>query len=470
MTEIVSLTPAAVLALCAGGAICLAIGRDVKRAARYREKVSELLRFDPLTGLPNRTLLRERLDAALAGAARGERQVGLIQLGLDSFRDVNDVLGHACGDRLLAEMAKRLVRGISPGDTVARLSADEFAIVVSFADEDFDLAFVASRFLVALSGPAIIDGREVFVTASIGVARYPKDAREASELLRFADAAMLSAKKRGGNRFCFHDAQAARAAAERMELGHALRAAREQGELALLFQPVVGLPDGRLLGAEALLRWDHPTRGRLTPDQFIGVAEANGTIVEIGEWVLVKACECAVRWNALSAVALRVSVNVSARQFVMNEFAQTVREALTSTGCAPQWLTVEITESLLLEDNFQVRRTLEDLSRLGVAIAIDDFGTGYSAMSYLRKFPIDLLKIDRSFVRDLEADAKMLALVKAIISVAGALSLDVVAEGIETKAQADALAVLGCGKAQGYWFGRPMPAESFDQRLEMALH
>ncbi|TKC91498.1 EAL domain-containing protein [Trinickia terrae] len=451
----------------------LTIARDVTRHVRVEEQLRQLALYDALTGLPNRSLLLERLEKMLhkAGSGAGPSpQVGLMLLDLDDFKDVNDVLGHACGDRLLAEVAKRLARSLSPADMVARLGGDEFAIVVSFSDEDFDLAFLASRVLVALSGPVDIEGREVFVTASIGVARYPKDGTDAAELLRYADAAMYLAKRNGGNRFCFHDAAAARAASERLELGHALRAAREQGELALLFQPIVALPGGQLLGAEALLRWDHPSRGRLAPDQFIGVAEANGTIVDIGAWVIAEACRCAVRWNALASMPLRVSVNVSARQFVMNDVAQTVREALAATGCAAGWLTVEITESLLLEDSFPVRRSLEDLSRMGVAIAIDDFGTGYSSMSYLGKFPIDMLKIDRSFVRDVDGDAKMRALVKAIVSVAGALSLEVVAEGIETQAQADTLVELGCGKAQGYLFGRPMPGASFSESLELAMH
>lgn len=453
----------------AGGAqSVLAIGRDVTGMVRYREKVRQLALYDSLTGLPNRTLLYERLEDALCGAGSARRQVGLMLLDLDNFKDVNDVLGHAGGDRLLAEVSKRIARSLSPADTVARLGGDEFAIVVSFSEQDFDLAFAASRVLVALSGPAHIDGREVFASASIGVARYPKDGTDAAELLRYADAAMYVAKQSGGNRFCFHDAAAARAAVERLELGQALRAAREQGELALLFQPIVALPDGWLIGAEALLRWDHPSRGRLTPDQFIGVAEANGTIVDIGAWVLLEACHCAARWNALASVPLRVSVNISARQFVMNDVAQTVREALVATGCAPHWLAIEITESLLLEDSYQVRCTLDELSRMGVALAIDDFGTGYSSMSYLGKFPIDMLKIDRSFVRNVDTDAKMRALVKAIVSVAGALSLDVVAEGIETRAQAETLAELGCGKAQGYLFGRPMPGASFDKSLELA--
>lgn len=439
----------------------LAIGRDVTDIVHYREKVRQLAFFDSLTNLPNRAWLHERLPMALAYADISEHQLGLMMLDLDGFKEVNDVLGHACGDQLLREVSARLLRSKRGNDTVVRLGGDEFAIFSPVRDDVLDLAIIASKILLALSEPVSIEGKEVFISASIGISRYPRDGNDAATLLRYADSAMYAAKRLGGNQFAFHDPATAQAAVERMELGMALHGARQSGELVLLFQPIVGLPDAGLLGAEALLRWNHPKRGMLTPDTFIGVAEDNGTIVEIGDWVLVTACAAVVRWNAGRATPLRVSVNVSGRQFIMNDLARSVQGALAATGCAPQWLMLEITESLLLENDHHVSRTLEELSEMGVTIAIDDFGTGYSAISYLGNFPITALKIDRSFVRDIDSCRKKLALVRAMISMADALALDVVAEGVETQQQVEVLASLDCHKAQGYLFGRPMPEVEF---------
>jgi diguanylate cyclase (GGDEF)-like protein/PAS domain S-box-containing protein len=446
----------------------LAIGRDVTDMVRYRDSVYQLALFDSLTNLPNRTLLMERLQQALATAREAGSQVGFMMLDLDGFKEVNDVLGHDSGDRLLAEVSERFTRSASAEHTVARLGGDEFAIVVPYADEDFDIAFVATKILVALSRPIALERREVFVSASIGIARYPVDGEDAAALLRYADAAMYAAKRLGGNRFCFHDPRAAEAALERLEIATALRSAREQGELVLLFQPIVALPQGRLVGAEALLRWNHPTRGVLSPDQFIAVAEDNGTILDIGEWVFETACACAARWNGPDRPPVRVSVNVSARQFSMNDIVGSIRSALHATRCAPEWLAVEITESLLLEDDVHVRRSLDALRQLGVSIAIDDFGTGYSAMSYLAKFPIGTLKIDRSFVHQIDTDTSRLALVTAMVSMADALSLAVVAEGVERAAQADILSNLGCTMAQGYLYGRPASIGDFDGLVDAA--
>ncbi|MGF6759813.1 MULTISPECIES: putative bifunctional diguanylate cyclase/phosphodiesterase [Paraburkholderia] len=439
----------------------LAVGRDITDIVHYREKVRQLAFFDPLTDLPNRAWLKDRLPAALAYADAGRRQIGLLVLDLDSFKEVNDVLGHACGDQLLRAVSMRLLQGKRGDDAVVRLGGDEFAILAPVHDDDLDLAIIASRILMALAEPVVIDGNEVFMTGSIGISRYPRDGSDAATLLRYADSAMYAAKRIGGNQFCFHDPATTRAAVERMELGMALHGAAHAGELVLLYQPIVGLGDAGLVGAEALLRWNHPGRGLLTPDIFIKVAEDNGTIVEIGDWVLAAACEAVVRWNAGRAVPMRISVNVSGRQFVMNDLARSVQAALAASGCAPQWLTLEITESLLLENDQNVGRTLDELNEMGVAIAIDDFGTGYSAISYLGHFPISTLKIDRSFVRDIDARGKNLALVKAMISMAESLGLDVVAEGVETQQQADVLASLECHRAQGYLFGRPMPEVQF---------
>jgi len=443
-------------------ATVLAIGREVTEMVHYRERMHRLALFDTLTDLPNRALLWERLVDALAGADGNRQWIGLMLVNLDDFANVNNILGHACGDRLLCDVAARLARHAPRGSTLGRLGGDDFALIVALPhDAVVDLGCLASTILAALSVPTDM-GREITVSASIGIARYPQDGTDASELLRHANAAMHAAKLLGGNRFCMHDSGEAKAAFDRMELGYALRTAREHRQLMLFFQPIVSLPDGKLLGMEALVRWRHPSRGILTPDSFISVAEGNDTINDIGEWVLTQACASVSRWNSTSSEELRVSVNMSPRQFVRDDMIQKVRDALAATACAPRWLTIEVTESLLLEDNLRVSRMLGELTQMGVVIALDDFGTGYSAMGYLGKFPIGMLKIDRAFVQDIDTDVKKLALVKAIMAIASAFSLDVVAEGIETSGQADMLAALGCPKGQGYLFGKPTPEASFD--------
>ncbi|GLU35141.1 EAL domain-containing protein [Trinickia caryophylli] len=421
---------------------------------------------DPLTRLPNRAIVNERLESALAEAQADGRRVGLLLIDLDKFKEINDARGHTSGDRVLCAVAAALLQCASSVGMLARLASDEFALVVVANADDPGLTVVAGRIAAVLSQGFDIDGHTIRLSASIGVARAPVDGGDAQALFRAADAALESAKRAGGNQFRFHDPVAARAIHERAELAKALHGALDRDEFALLFQPIVALPGGAIIGAEALLRWKHPQRGLIGPDEFVDLAEENGAIVPIGEWVLEQACRTVARWNARGGSMLRVSVNVSPRQFVSCDLVQSVQRALAVSGCEPQWLMLEITESLLLEDGSQVRAALEALAEMGVAAAIDDFGTGYCGLSYLGKFPVRALKIDRSFVRGLEGDTHKLALVSAIVSMAHAFSLDVVAEGVETRSEAELLAALGCGKAQGYLFGRPMPAEQFDLGLE----
>lgn len=421
---------------------------------------------DPLTRLPNRAAVNERLESALADAQTDGRRVGLLLIDLDKFKEINDARGHTNGDRVLCAVAASLGQCAFSGGMLARLASDEFALVMGMNADDPSLTVVAGRIAATLSRGFDVDGQTIRLSASIGVARAPVDGGDAQALFRAADAALEAAKRAGGNQFRFHDPVAARAIHERAALAKGLHGALERDEFALLFQPIVDLPGGGIIGAEALLRWRHPQRGLIGPDQFIELAEENGTIVPIGEWVLEQACRTVARWNARGGSVLRVSVNVSPRQFVGGDLVQSVRRALAASGCEPQWLMLEITESLLLDDGSQVRAALEALADMGVAAAIDDFGTGYCGLSYLGKFPVRALKIDRSFVRGLEGDAHKLALVSAIVSMAHAFSLDVVAEGVETRREAELLAALGCGKAQGYLFGRPMPGEQFDLGLE----
>lgn len=433
----------------------LVIGRDITDIIRYREKVHQLAFFDTLTGIPNRIQFRERLNEVQSDSAARNLQFGVMVLDLDRFKEVNDTLGHTYGDLLLREVARRLSAGVRKWDVVARLSGDEFAILLPNIHSDECLESVARNVLEELSRPIPVDGHTVFLFASIGIARFPADSTDVSVLLGCADLAMHQAKNIGRNQITFHRPEMSRVVAERIQLGSALRSAVEKGELELWFQPIVDLRNGKTVGAEGLLRWNHPKQGLLTPDRFITIAEESGLIVDIGKWVFATACKTAVVWNEGRDEPLRVSVNLSSRQFVMNDLLGAIREILESTGCNPRWITLEITESLLLENNQLIRDMLNELSGMGFTIAIDDFGTGYSAMSYLANFPINILKIDRSFVHNVDSDENRLALVKAIISMAHALNMDIVAEGVESESQASTLNALGCAKAQGYLYGRP---------------
>jgi len=324
------------------------------------------------------------------------------------------------------------------------------------------MAMVARKILAAIEAPFYISGKELFITTSIGIACYPADSSETSELIRFADAAMYHAKAMGRNNFQFYAASLTQHAAERMELESDLRKALQQGELEVYYQPKVDTIIGLLVGAEALLRWHHPTRGLVPPDAFIGIAEDTGLITGIGAWVLQTACLAALEWNRDEHYPVKIAVNLSARQFMTGDFVETVRSTLAETGCRSEWLELEITESLLMAHKSEIVASLEALDNMGITIAIDDFGTGYSALSYLTDFPVSTVKIDKSFVRDITVQKKNLELVKAIVSMGHALGLELVAEGVETGEQAACLDKLGCHVIQGYLYGKPMPIGEFD--------
>jgi diguanylate cyclase (GGDEF)-like protein/PAS domain S-box-containing protein len=436
----------------------LCIGRDITETVIYRERLVHAAYIDGLTNLPNRSRLVEAASERVAA----NQSFFMILMDLDGFKEVNDGLGHDAGDALLRVIARRLVRVVDGAGLVCRLGGDEFAIIVEDCDEERCQA-IADAILAAVIEPAEISGREIFVSASIGIARCPIDAGEVDQLISCADAAMYRAKADGRNNCRFYSAEMSARAVERMLLAGSLRKADQRGELLLHYQPQFDLADGQLTGVEALLRWQHPELGMVMPDRFISIAEETGLILDIGRWVIAEAARAAVRWNTGRAQPIRIAVNLSARQFMLNDLVATVRGVLDETGCDPAWLELEITESLLLGDN-DIATSLDALSALGLTIAIDDFGTGYSALGYLHRFPIHTLKIDRSFMQGIETDKKKTGIVRAIISIASALDMRLVAEGVETLQQVQVLDGFGCHAAQGYYFGRPVSESEFIAR------
>jgi len=443
----------------------LAIGRDISEIDEYRRVIHRQAFNDALTGLPNRTLLTDRIRQAIADAAYHGRQFGLMMLDLDHFKEINDTMGHGAGDELLRMAAQRLLASVRPYDTVARLGGDEFSVLLPNMRKGDGLATMAGNILRELAEPFVMDGQELFISCSIGIALYPDDSTGIEALYKYADSAMYHAKQMGRNNFQFYQPEFTQRSQDRLELEAALRRAQKRGELALHYQPQVELQTGRMVSAEALLRWRRDGYGLVPPDRFIPAAEACGLIVDIGEWVLRTACRDVVRWNQGLAIPVRVAVNLSTRQFVRNDLAGSIRRILAETGCRPEWLELEITESLLLEDSREVAATLETLHGMGLSISIDDFGTGYSALSYLSRFPVGQLKIDRSFVQGVPVQRDKCELVKAMLSIAAALRLETVAEGVETEEQAAYLMAHGCRLAQGYLFGKPMPLAGFSAML-----
>lgn len=450
-----------VLFLDAAGEIDRVIGvfMDVTQRKRYEGRIEHLANFDALTDLPNRNLLRDRVEQAIAHARRSRVFVGLMFVDLDNFKFVNDSWGHAAGDALLLEVGRRLQAAVRDGDTVARLGGDEFVILLSDLARPGDTAVVAGKIAAALAAPVrLADGREVSATASIGISLFPGDGEDLDALLQCADAAMYRAKDAGRNTFHYYSAEMSAQARARMETELGLRQALERGELRLYYQPQVDLRTGAIRGFEALLRWEHPQRGLVSPASFIALAEESGLIVPIGQWALREACREAAGWQAAGLGPLRVAVNLSARQFWQGSVTEAVRAALADSGLAPAQLELEITESVVARDLKQVVLSLEQLRRMGITVAIDDFGTGYSSLAYLRSLPIGKLKIDRSFIQGIPIDREAAALVAEIVRLAHVLSLEVVAEGVETEAQAAFLRDAGCEAMQGFVFSRPLPA------------
>jgi len=443
-----------------GETVLLGVTRDITERRHAEERLSYLAHHDELTGLPNRTLFYDRLQQAMIDADRHGRLVAVVFVDLDRFKNVNDTLGHEAGDQLLKGTAERLTGAVRRGDTVARLSGDEFTIVLADMGHVEDAARVAQKILDVFAQAFRIAGRDLFIGASLGITVFPSDTRDAGELLRNADIAMYRAKEAGRNICQFYAAEMTAKATEAMVLESDLRRGLERGEFLLHYQPIV---DGRgtILGAEALLRWQHDERGLVPPAQFIALAEETGLIMPIGDWVLREACAQAHAWRGLNGASFRIAVNVSARQFRHGGLAQTVEKILKETGLDPHALDIEITESVLMQQESFTQELFSQLNGRGVSFSIDDFGTGYSSLSYLKRFPIDYLKIDRSFIRDVTTDADDAALVKAIIGMAHDLGIQTVAEGVETREQRAFLLLHGCDAMQGFYFSRPVLPEAF---------
>jgi len=421
---------------------------------------------DSLTGLPNQALFLDRLDLALARARRLESRLAVLFLDLDGFKDVNDRFGHAAGDQLLVEVTGRLQSCVRTADTLARLGGDEFAVVAEGFKEDGDADRIAERVIESLRPPILVDGQDVAIGASIGIALLSGPGHRPKELLHNADLAMYLAKSSGKGQYRTFEPAMHAGRVARLELAADLRLAVGRGEMVAYYQPIVGLAAGRMIGSEALVRWRHPTRGLLAPDTFIATAEENGAIVAIGEWILDSACRQAKAWcdRFPGEAPHTVSINVSGRQ-VRSGLVEAVSAALDDSGLGPGQLTLEITETTLLDEGSNASSYLNELQTLGVRFAIDDFGVGQSSLVRLRSLPIDILKIDKAFVGEIGDGKRGDALVASLIAMAHALELWVVAEGVETAHQLDFLISAGCDAAQGYLLGRPIPSRAMRQLL-----
>ena len=438
--------------------------QDRSERRRYLEQLERKSNYDDLTGLPNRNLLDDRLARALGRATEDQPPVAVLTLNLDRFKTINDSLGHAAGDQVLREVAARLAGVTQEADTLARLEGDEFVLVAPVAGEAA-AARLAQPMLAALVAPFAIGEREFYLTGSIGIALHPKDGADGESLLRNASAALLRAKAGGGNRYHFYAAEMNARSLERLDLENGLRRAIDQNELVIHYQPQLNLRTGEIIGAEALLRWQHPQRGLVMPGEFIPLAEECGLIVPLGEWVLRHACAQNKAWQDAGLPPITVAVNLSARQFAAQDVVGMAADIIAASGLDPHYLELELTESAVMADAEAFIRATERLKGLAITLSIDDFGTGFSSLSYLKRFAIDRLKIDQSFVRDVTRDANSAAIALAIISLAHSLRLSVIAEGVETEPQMSFLRRRDCDEMQGYLFSRPVAPEAFARML-----
>ena len=440
--------------------------RDVSTARALTARLSYLAQHDSLTDLPNRILLKDRLTQATAVAYRHRQKLAVLFLDVDRFKHINDSLGHAIGDRLLQSVAQRLVGCVRSSDTVSRQGGDEFVVLLSEMTLAQDAAIIAEKILLTLATPHRIDQHELHLTASIGIVTYPDDGSEVETLMKNADFAMYHAKDAGRNNYQFFKPDMNSRAVERQSLENDLRHALERQEFVLHYQPKINLETDSIIGLEALIRWRHPQRGLVPPKQFIPVAEECGFIVPMGRWVLREASRQARAWQDAGLPPLRIAINTSAVELRAKDFVAGVRAILTETGLEARYLELELTETFLMQDSKCTADVLNDLKDIGVHLALDDFGTGYSSLSYVKRFPIDTLKIDQSFVRDLATDADDASIVSAVISMGKSLHMRVVAEGVETRAQLEFLREHSCPFAQGYYFSQPVVAGEFAQLLE----
>ena len=453
--------------------------QDITELQRAEERIRQLAFIDSLTRLPNRELLKDRLSAALGLAKRHGRRAALLFLDLDNFKRINDTLGHSVGDLLLQATAERLKLSVrqsdtvsriesaeDQGETIARLGGDEFTVLLPEVRRSEDVATIAERIQAALSEPLMLGGHEVFITPSIGIAIFPEDGDNSEALLKNADMAMYLAKRQGRNLYRFFDATLNDAALKRLTMENQLRKAIEQNDLSLHYQPQLDLPSGQISGVEALLRWHSPLLGSVSPVDFIPLAEETGLIIPIGEWVLRTACQQAKSWQAQGVSLQRMAVNISVLQFVQPSFPGLVARILEETGLAPEALELEITESLLMKDPEGATITLQALKDLGVQLAIDDFGTGYSSLSRLKQLPLDRLKIDKAFVREVNLQPDDAAIATAVIAMAESMGLRVIAEGVENEAQLRFLKSKNCDEVQGYYLSRPLPVDELTKMFQ----
>ncbi len=439
--------------------------RDITVRRQTEETLRNLAYLDPLTGLPNRLLFHDRLAQSIERARRGRQMFAVLLIDLDRFKLINDSLGLEKGDQVLRSVAERLNRTLRRSDTVARLGGDEFMLLLSTAANAEAAAKVAQKVLDTLRPPIAVNGHELTASASIGIALFPYDGDDADTLIKNADTALSRAKEQGRNHFQFYTNDMNATAFERLMLESRLRKALEQGELVVYYQPQVSIETGRIVGVEALVRWFNPDLGMVPPGEFIPLAEETGLIVPIGEWVLRTACRQAKRWHEMGLAPLRVAVNLSARQFQQRDLVDTVARVLDETALPAADLELELTESVIMRDAAESVRRLRELTALGIHLAVDDFGTGYSSLGYLRTFPIRSLKIDRSFIRDIDHDPNGAAIAQAIIALASSLGLKAIAEGVETREQLEILRGYGCQEMQGYYFCRPLPADELSALL-----
>ncbi|MDP2827903.1 MAG: PAS domain S-box protein [Sulfuricellaceae bacterium] len=439
----------------------IGVQNDISERVHYEAQLEYQATHDALTGLANRNLLGDRLEQAIVFAHRAERLVAVMLLDIDRFKLVNDTLGHACGDAMIQRVGKRLASCVRPGDTVARLGGDEFMVVMSDMASEIDAVSLARHLLDAVAAPMNVEGRDMMVTASLGVAIYPKDGEQAADLMKNADVAMYLAKDQGRNSFQFYSPEFNARTLERLELETRLRGALDGDQLVLHYQPKVDLQSGQMFGAEALIRWRHPLLGMVSPADFIPLAEETGLIVPIGEWVIETACRQLRAWQDEGLPNMVLSVNVSARQFQQENLSRVVAQALRLNGVQAQYLDLEVTESAAMRNPDQTIAILHQLKTIGVKISLDDFGTGYSSLNYLKRFPIDTLKIDQSFIRDITTDPDVAAIALSVTSLAHSLKHRVIAEGVETEAQLNFLRRHRCDEMQGYYFSRPVPIAEF---------
>jgi len=445
---------------------------EINQFPKRLEQLTRQAFRDALTGLPNRALFMDRLTHGLTRARRRHEHVAVLFLDLDRFKVINDTLGHTVGDQLLVEVSNRLGSSLRPGDTVARLGGDEFGLLLEDVADAETAELVALRIEAELAKPLIFEGREIFMTSSIGIALSSERLGTPEEVLRDADLAMYHAKAKGKARHEIFDGTMSAPALDRMDLEMDLRSAITNRDFRLHYQPILRLETGRIVEVEALIRWQHEKRGLLQPDAFIGLTEETGLIVPIGQWVLTEACRQARAWQIEypRTPALGMSVNLSAKQFQNPKLVEEITDALTMSGLEPACLKLEITESVVMQDVPATLAKLHELKDLGIRLAIDDFGTGYSSLGYLKRFPVDTLKIDRSFVKGLSHEGGDSAIVRAVVTVAKSLNMDVTAEGIETEQQRLELKALGCEFGQGFLFGRPLTPEHLKPLLAISMN